>query len=73
MSLLVTLLSLAPVAGGDYKPYVPPAASETSTPLFVIIAYSAIWLILMFFLVSIWMRQRRVDDELRTLRRRLES
>jgi CcmD family protein len=72
MSLIVTLLALAAPAG-DYKPYVPPAPSETSTPLFVIIAYSAIWLVLMFFVVSIWMRQRRVDEEIRALQRRLES
>ena len=69
--LLAPLLSLAAAGGGDYKPYVPPAAGEGSTPLFVIIAYSAIWLVLMLFLVSVWWRQRRVDEEIRALQRRL--
>ncbi len=70
MSLLLSLA--APVAGGDYKPYVPPVGGvESIAPLFVIIAYSAIWLVLMGYLVSLWGRQRRVEEELGALQRRL--
>ena len=71
--LLAPLISPAPFAGGDYKPYVPPAASDVPAPLFVIVAYSAIWLVLLIFLVSVWVRQRRVDEELRALQRRFEG
>lgn len=70
--LLQPLLALAEPSA-DYKPYVPPEAGAVSAPLFVLIAYAAIWLVLMIFLVSVWHRQRRVSEELRELRRRLGS
>jgi heme exporter protein CcmD len=74
----LTLLLIGPLlalagASGDYKPYVPPEAGTVSAPLFVLIAYAAIWLVLMIFLVSVWHRQRRVTEELHELEKRLGS
>jgi CcmD family protein len=57
--------------GGDYQPYVAPQAEILSTPLFVLIAYSAIWIVLLIFVGSVWRRQRRVEAELELLRQRL--
>ncbi len=66
------LLLLAPTPAGDYQPYVPPASEAVSAPLFVVIAYAAIWVVLVIFLASVWRRQRRVEQELRDLEQRLE-
>jgi len=57
----------------DYQPYSPTAsAAEVSAPLFVVLAYSLIWLVLLGFVVSVWWRQRRVAQELVQLRRQLQ-
>lgn len=70
--LLQPILALAAAGGGDYKPYQPAPTTFPSAPTFVLIAYSAIWIVLLLFLVSIWYRQRDVEKELRALQRRLE-
>ena len=58
--------------GGGYQPYVPAAgAHEVSAPLFVVLAYSAIWLVLLSFIISVWRRQRKVEAELESLRQQL--
>lgn len=74
MSLSVLLLSTwaAAAAAGDYEPYTPPAQGQVSAPLFVLLAYSAIWVLLLLFVLSVWQRQRRVEDEVARLRRQLE-
>jgi CcmD family protein len=60
----------APV--GDYQPYTPPAGSgQISAPLFVVIAYSCIWLVLLLFVVAVWRKQRKVEEEIDDLRGRL--
>jgi heme exporter protein CcmD len=74
----LTLLLLWPLLGaatGDgFKPYVAPSeAGAISAPLFVLIAYAAIWVVLLIFLGSVWRRQRRVEEELHELQRRLEG
>jgi len=75
MSLTLLLLwpLLSTATGDGFKPYVPPSseAGAISAPLFVLIAYAAIWVVLLVFLGSVWRRQRRVEEELRELRRRL--
>jgi CcmD family protein len=59
-------------AGGDYQPYSPgDAAEQVSAPLFVVLAYSAIWIVLLLFVVSLWRRQRRVETEMEQLRQQL--
>ena len=76
MSLTLLLLwpLLSAATGDGFKPYVPPSeAGAISAPLFVLIAYAAIWVVLLVFLGSVWRRQRRVEEELRELQRRLES
>ena len=55
----------APAAAG-FKPWTP-KKEQVSAPLFVVLAYSAIWLAVLAFVVSIWRRQRRVEQELQTL------
>ena len=70
--LVIALAARAAAAApADYQPYVPPAASEVSAPLYVVIAYSAIWLVLLLFVISVWRRQRRVEEEIAGLRQLL--
>jgi heme exporter protein CcmD len=57
----------------DYQPYVPPEGGGDTSSLFVVLAYAAIWLVLLLFVGSVWQRQRRVEAELRSLRQRLGS
>lgn len=57
-----------------YRPYVPQAAgADWTVPLFVIFAYSAIWLVVLIFVWSIWQRQRRLEQTLHILHSRLFS
>lgn len=77
-SLLCTLaLLLVPslaLAADDYQPYAPGAAGEqVSAPMFVVIAYSLIWLVLLGFVFSVWRRQRLAEADLDQLRRQLEA
>ena len=70
--LVIVLAARAAAASpADYQPYVPPAAAEVSAPLYVVIAYSAIWLVLILFVASVWRRQRRVEEEIDGLRQLL--
>jgi CcmD family protein len=69
-SLLLPTLALAAPAS-DYQPYVPPEGGEVPAPLFVVLAYSAIWLVLLVFVASVWLRQRHVELELKELQRQL--
>ena len=78
VTLLLTLpLLLAPsaaLAAEDYVPYNAEAgAGQVSAPLFVIIAYSLIWIAVIGFVVSVWRRQRRLEHELDLLRQQLEG
>ena len=52
---------------GGYKPWTPPNKEQVSAPLFVVLAYSAIWLAVLAFVFSVWTRQRRVERELAQL------
>lgn len=59
---------------GDYRPYTSASTAEqVSAPLFVVIAYSAIWLLVLLFVMSVWLRQRRVEAELAQVRQQLEK
>ncbi len=73
--LLAVMVLVAPVAAlaapGDYQPYTPPEGGQVSAPLFVLIAYAAIWIVLLGFLASVWRRQRRVEEELAAIEKRL--
>jgi len=53
----------------DYQPY--QGAEQVSAPLLVVIAYSAIWLVLLGFVASVWRRQRQVQADLAQLERQL--
>lgn len=58
----------------DYQPYQAPASAEgVSAPLYVVLAYSAIWLVLLLFVASVWRRQRRVEAEIEQMRHQLET
>ena len=74
--LTLTATLLEPVAWadpGDYQPYSAAASGgQVSAPLFVVLAYSAIWLVLLGFVATVWLRQRRLEAELPELRRTLE-
>lgn len=69
----VTKEATPPPAADGFKPWKPPATEQVSAPLFVVIAYSAIWLVVLVFVVSVWTRQRRVEQELQRLRAQLED
>lgn len=72
LTLIVALAArVAAAAPGDYQPYVPPEGGQVSAPLYVVIAYSCIWLVLVLFVASVWRRQRRVEAELDVLRQQL--
>jgi len=75
LSMIVTLFcSGLAAADPDYQPYAPaPAAEQVSAPLFVVVAYSLIWLVLLGFVVSVWLRQRSIGLELEQLRRQLDQ
>lgn len=45
----------------------------TSAPLFVIISYSAIWLVVVFFAFLLWRRQSAVREELERAQARLDE
>jgi CcmD family protein len=73
---LAALLLHAPAwaAEGDYQPYQPGSEqAAVSAPLFVVIAYSAIWLVVTGFLVMVWRKQREVERELERLSRELAA
>jgi len=68
------MVIVSPAAAQDFQPYTgssTDAAAQVSAPLFVVLAYSAIWLVLLFFVASIWRRQRRVEAELARVSERL--
>lgn len=75
LSLLVLAALWAPAAtalADDYVDFDPSKATPTiNTPLFVILAYSAIWIAAVGFTVILWRRQRRISEELDDARRRL--
>lgn len=53
-------------AGGD-------AAQQISAPLFVVLAYSAIWLAVLGYLVLLWRRAGQVREELHRMEGRLRG
>jgi hypothetical protein len=69
---LATGVAARAETGGDFRPYVPPAAEQVSAPLLVLLAYAALWLVLLLFVASIWRRQQRLEAELAELLRRAE-
>lgn len=72
VAALLALVDTAAVLADDYADYDPATAvPEVSAPLFVVLAYSAIWLCVVGYAVMIWRRQRRIDEQLAELRQRL--
>lgn len=49
------------------------AVDSTRAPLFVIIAYAAIWLVVLGFAFYLWRRQNQIRDELRTARLEIKN
>jgi CcmD family protein len=71
-SVTALLLSASAwAADPEYQPYTPETGEAVSAPLFVVIAYSAIWLVLVGFVVAVWRRQREVQRELELLKTEL--
>lgn len=71
VALLVAALARADDSQG-YQPYVATSsADQVSAPLFVVLAYSAIWLVLLLFVLSVWRRQQRVAAEMEQLKKKL--
>lgn len=56
----------------DLQAMVAPGESFRSTTM-VAIAYTFIWLMVLGFVASVWLRLRQVDRELADLRRRIEG
>lgn len=71
-ALLLHVRAWATEAG--YQPYQPGSEhAAVSAPLFVVIAYSAIWLVVTGFVVMVWRKQREVERELERLSRELAA
>ncbi len=71
---LCVLLAPALVHADDYVDFDPSKAQKTvSAPLFVIIAYSAIWLVVLLFAVMLLRHQRAIGDELAQAQARLDE
>ncbi|MBK8481370.1 MAG: hypothetical protein IPL40_09385 [Proteobacteria bacterium] len=72
VAALLTLIDAAAAFAEDYADYDPATAvPEVSAPLFVVLAYSAIWLCVVGFCVMIWRRQRRIELQLAELQQSL--
>ena len=69
MSHLLSLLA----AGQDFVPFTPGSGSEAqvSAPLYVVLAYSIIWVVLLAYVASVHKRQKVVEQELAELKREL--
>jgi len=69
MNHLMTLLA----AGQDFEPFTPGGAetAQVSVPLYVTLAYSIIWLVLLVWVASVFMRQKAVQQELADLKQEL--
>ena len=64
-----------PVAHADeWQEYDPQSAvGAVDIPLFVILAYSAVWLVTLAFVVATWRRQARVHAQMNELQQRLSD
>ncbi|MCK5799267.1 MAG: CcmD family protein [Deltaproteobacteria bacterium] len=76
-TLIVTFLVAAPAlaaATDEFVDFDPAKATKSvSAPLFVVIAYAAIWLVVVFFAVIIFQKQRSIRAELDEAQARLEA
>ncbi len=76
-TLIVTFLVTAPAiaeAADEFVDFDPAKATKSvSAPLFVIIAYAAIWLVVVLFAVIIFQKQRAIRAELDEAQARLET
>jgi hypothetical protein len=75
LALVFSLTAFATSAlADDYVDFDPSKQTPSvSAPLYVVLAYSAIWLAVIGFAVMIWRRQRTVDEEIVGARQRLEE
>lgn len=72
VALLLPLLTATAAFADDYVDYDPQSATpNVSAPLFVIISYSAIWLLLVAFAIGLWRHQRKLSTQIDELNRRL--
>lgn len=64
----------APASGGaGYSSWKPSSKDQgESATRYVVVAYSAIWIVLVSFVAAVWLRQRKVEQELAELKQRLE-
>jgi CcmD family protein len=71
MSHLYSLLA----AGQDFQPFTPgeSGTAQVSAPLYVLLAYSIIWLVLLGYVASLHKRHKDVERELRDLKQELEG
>jgi CcmD family protein len=79
VALAALLLGAAPVRAAPADDgFVPvpagasPAPEALSAPLLVKVAYGAIWAAVCGYLVGLWRRSRRLEDEIEELRHRLD-
>lgn len=74
LATLCVVLAPALARADDYVDFDPTKAQKAvSAPLFVIIAYSAIWLAVLVFAVMLFRRQKAVADELAQAQSRLDE
>lgn len=59
--------------GSEYEAFKPGMNQNVNVPLFVIIAYSVIWLVLVGLLVALWRRQGRLKVELEQMEAQLKQ
>jgi len=72
VAALVTLAAGGAALAGEYEPYTGAGGKQqVSASLFVVLAYSAIWLAVLVFVVMLWRRLGQVREELHRLEERL--
>lgn len=70
--LLPLSAAFAEEGAASYEPYqAGQGAQGVSAPLYVLIAYSVIWLAVLLFVVSVWRRQQELQEEMRRLEEQL--
>lgn len=67
------LARAADEAAGGYQPFTPGSTEQVSAPLFVVVAYSVIWIVLLLYVFAVWLRQRRVAADLAHVRQQLDE
>ncbi|MCC6751860.1 MAG: CcmD family protein [Deltaproteobacteria bacterium] len=74
LTVALTLLPLAQAMADEaYEDFTPQPLTDPKAPLHVVLSYSAIWMLILLFVVSVWRRQARVAAELKELEKQVRG